>query len=123
MGREEESSESAEEEKGGRKKDKKEKRDKTHNELDELMSGERFKDLKMHKNQLTIKPRTKEWTYWYRRQESERYANPTRPWIYYNEDSSTSIVAPVSKKPIANVSSDACEFHWSRTRSHASTSC
>ncbi len=82
------------------KKERKEPKPKAKDELDELMSGDRFQDLKLHKNQLTIKPRSQDWIYWYRRQEAERYANPTRPWLYYNEDGTTSIVAPVCKKPM-----------------------
>jgi len=39
-----------------------------------------------------------EWIEIYRRQETERYEHPTRPWIYYNEDGTTSIVGPIIKK-------------------------
>ena len=30
--------------------------------------------------------------------ETERYKYPTKPWLYYNPDSTTSIVAPVLRK-------------------------
>ncbi len=92
-----------EEEKQEKRKDRHEGRSKHRTELDELMANERFRDFKMHKNQLTLKPRSPEWSDYYRQQEIERYAHPTRPWLYYNEDGTTSIVAPVCKKPSANV--------------------
>lgn len=31
-------------------------------------------------------------------QEAERYKQPQRPWVYFNEDGTTSIVGPVAKK-------------------------
>lgn len=62
------------------------------------MNSERFKNLKEHKNWLTIKKSSKEWVDVYRMQEEERYKYPTKPWVYYNEDGSTSIVGPVIKK-------------------------
>jgi hypothetical protein len=34
----------------------------------------------------------------FRMQEAERYKYPERPWVYYNHDGTTSIVAPVIKK-------------------------
>ena len=86
------------------KKDKKKLKSNVRDELDDLMSSDRFVDLKLYKNQVTIKPRSEEWINEYRQQEFARYSNPTRPWIYYNEDTTTSIVAPVSKKSF-NVSS------------------
>jgi len=87
-----------------RKKEKKESKPKVRDELDELLAGDRFQELKMHKNQLTIKPRSKEWINWYRKQEIARYNNPTRPWIYYNEDGTMSIVAPICKRPMTSSS-------------------
>ncbi len=62
------------------------------------MNSERFKNLKVHKNQVTLPKTSAEWIEIYRRQEDERYRNPTRPWVYYNEDGTTSIVGPVIKK-------------------------
>jgi hypothetical protein len=62
------------------------------------MNSERFKNLKVHKNQVTLAKPTPEWIEIYRRQEDERYKHPTRPWVFYNEDGTTSIVGPVIKK-------------------------
>jgi hypothetical protein len=58
--------------------------------------------LKNHKNQCTLPEYGKEWIENYRRQEEERYKQPALPWIYLNEDYSTSIVGPVIKKKTAN---------------------
>ncbi len=66
--------------------------------LEQIINSDRFKNLKEHKNQVTIPKASQEWIEIYRRQEDERYKNPTRPWVYYNEDGSTSIVGPVIKK-------------------------
>jgi hypothetical protein len=69
------------------------------------LSEERFKNLKMNKNQLTIRPRSPEDIKEFQRQEEERYKNPHLPWIYNNADGSTSIVAPVVKKIPTGVAS------------------
>lgn len=66
--------------------------------LDVLMTTERFRNLKVHKNQLTIQPQTEDDVTIFRKQEGERYKYPDRPWVYYNNDGTTSIVAPVIKK-------------------------
>eukprot|EP00347_Sterkiella_histriomuscorum_P019150 403342755 len=65
--------------------------------LEQIMNTERFKNLKLqvHKNQVTLPKTSPEWIEIYRRQEEERYKHPTRPWIYYNEDATTSIVGPI----------------------------
>ena len=66
-------------------------------EFDEWVSkNERFKNL--HKNQITIRRSTQESASYFRKQEIERYRHPTRPWIYYDEDGTQGIVAPVMKK-------------------------
>jgi hypothetical protein len=62
------------------------------------LSDERFKNLKMNKNQLTIKPRTREEIKEFQRQELERYKFPHLPWAYNNSDGSVSVVSPVQKK-------------------------
>jgi hypothetical protein len=62
------------------------------------LSDERFKNLKMNKNQLTIRSRSPEEIKEFQRQEEERYKNPHLPWNYSNADGSTSVVAPVVKK-------------------------
>jgi hypothetical protein len=62
------------------------------------LSEERFKNLKMNKNQLTIKPRTKEEIREFQRQELERYKFPHLPWAYSNPDCYLSVVSPVQKK-------------------------
>jgi hypothetical protein len=69
-----------------------------------LLSPERFKNMKINKNQLTIKIRTKEEVKEYQRQELERYKNPHLPWEYINPDKSISIVAPVLKKMPSSIS-------------------
>jgi len=84
------------------KKEKRETKLREPGELDELLSGSRFQDMKCYKNQITIEPRSKEWIEYYRKQEVARYGNPTRPWLYYNENSSTSIVGPVAKKQVGS---------------------
>ena len=67
-----------------------------------INTSERFKNLKISKNQLTIKKTTVEFIEKFRLQEAERYKNPTKPWVYYNEDGSTCVVAPICKKNISN---------------------
>lgn len=62
------------------------------------LSEERFKNLKMNKNQLTIKPRTKEELIEFHTQELERYKFPHLPWAYNNPDGTVSVVSPVQKK-------------------------
>lgn len=71
--------------------------------LKEIMASERLQNLRNHKGLLTIPEATEEEIERYRRQEEERYNNPSRPWIYLNEDGSTSIVGPVVKKKAANI--------------------
>jgi len=66
--------------------------------LDWVRYSSRFRDMNIHKNQLTIKMPSLEWIENYRRQETERYKNPTVPWAYQLEDGSTAIVAPVCKR-------------------------
>ena len=63
-----------------------------------LLSPERYKNLKINKNQLTIRIRTKEDIKEYQRQEFERYKNPHLSWEYINPDKYVSVVAPVLKK-------------------------
>jgi hypothetical protein len=75
------------------------------NPLEVILSNDRFKNLKTNKNQLTIKPRTKEELIDFQRQEFERYKNPHLPWKFVNADGITSIVAPVLKKIPTNNSS------------------
>jgi hypothetical protein len=89
---------------------------KTENEsvngLDEIFNNDRFQNSKVNKNQLTIKPRTKEEILDFQRQEAERYKNPHLPWEYKNPDGSVSIVAPVLRKVQTQVST-------SKPRDHA----
>ena len=66
--------------------------------LTSILESERFKMIRVHKNQLTIKPSPDDHIEIFRQQEVERYKYPDRPWVYYNGDGSTSIVAPVIKK-------------------------
>jgi len=80
-----------------------------HNEaepaLDGSLSDERFRNLKMNKNQLTIRPRLKEELKEFQNQEFERYKFPHLPWSYTNQDDSVSVVCPVQKKvPTGTVS-------------------
>ena len=66
--------------------------------LSNILETERFKHIKVHKNQLTITPSPPEHIEMFRQQEIERYKNPDRPWVYFNGDGSSSIVAPVIKR-------------------------
>jgi len=59
---------------------------------------DRLNNLKINKNQLTIRPRTKEEIKEFQRQELERYKKPHLPWKYVHPDGSSSVVAPVQKK-------------------------
>ena len=61
------------------------------------MEGERFQMYK-NKNQLTIQTFNPDQIEFFRIQESERYKVPQKPWIYLNDDGTTSIVGPVVKK-------------------------
>lgn len=70
-----------------------------------LINSERFINLKVMKNQLTIRDRTEEEMAEFRRQEEERYKVPHLPWIYNNFDGTGSTVAPVTKKPPTNAAS------------------
>ena len=63
-----------------------------------ILESERFKHIRVHKNQLTITPSPPDHIQLFRTQEAERYKYPDRPWVYFNGDGSTSIVAPVIKK-------------------------
>jgi hypothetical protein len=67
-------------------------------EMESSLSDERFKNLKMSKNQLTIRPRTKEEIETFQKNELERYKNPHLPWIYNDIEGKATIVAPVLKK-------------------------
>jgi hypothetical protein len=69
-----------------------------HGQYEGLLSEERFRNLKINKNQLTIRPRTKEELKEFQKQELERYKSPHLPWMYHNSDGSVSVVAPVLKK-------------------------
>ena len=71
--------------------------------LKQILSSSRLQNLKSHKGLCTIPDASEDEIYRYRRQEEERYNNPSRPWIYLNEDGSTSIVGPVIKKKAANI--------------------
>jgi hypothetical protein len=72
---------------------------------DSILNSERFKNLKINKNQLTIPSRSKEEIKEYQRQETERYKNPHLPWEYINPDGTSSVVAPVIKKAQAGSTS------------------
>jgi len=61
-------------------------------------ANDRLNNLKINKNQLTIRPRTKEEIKEFQLQELERYKKPHLPWKYIHPDSSSSVVAPVQKK-------------------------
>ena len=57
----------------------------------------------------------------FRHQESERYKQPQRPWIYYSVDGATSIVGPVVKKnkngahaSLNNKPREHPQLHWNR---------
>jgi hypothetical protein len=69
-------------------------------EMESSLSDERFKNLKMSKNQLTIRPRTKEEIENFQKNELERYKNPHLAWIYNDIEGKATIVAPVLKKVI-----------------------
>ena len=60
--------------------------------------NERFKNIRVHKNALTIAPSLPEHVELFREQEQARYLHPDRPWVYFNGDGSSSIVAPIIKK-------------------------
>ena len=66
--------------------------------LQQILNSERLKNLRNSKNTCTLPEYSAEAIQRYREQEEERYNNPTRPWIYLNEDGTTSIVGPVVKK-------------------------
>jgi hypothetical protein len=67
-------------------------------ELESSLSDERFKNLKMSKNQLTIRPRSKDEIESYQKSELERYKNPHLPWVYNDIEGKPTVVAPVLKK-------------------------
>ena len=56
------------------------------------------KKIGILKNTLTIRPKNQEWVDSYRKQELQRYSNPTKPWVYTTEDGRKVTVAPVAKK-------------------------
>jgi nuclear factor related to kappa-B-binding protein len=60
---------------------------------------------------LTIEKASDDWVECYRRQEAERYKFPKKPWVYYNEDGSTSIVGPVVKKNASQTNQKPREHH------------
>lgn len=52
------------------------------------------------KSEFTLHVPSKEFLIFYHQQETERYNQPHKPWVYLNEDGSTSVVAPIcAKKP------------------------
>lgn len=61
-------------------------------------STDRLKNLKINKNQLTIRPRSKEEIKDFQRQELERYKKPHLPWKFNHPDGTSTVVAPVQKK-------------------------
>jgi ClpP class serine protease len=65
-----------------------------------LAMGEDRMDKKtaMYKITIPVKPKNSEWVDNYRRQEFQRYSNPTKPWGYTCEDGRKVTVAPVAKK-------------------------
>ena len=67
-------------------------------DLAPILESERFRYIKINKNQLTIAVSPLEHVQMFRLQEIERYKNPDRPWVYFNGDGSTAIVAPVFRK-------------------------
>jgi len=75
---------------------------KSQGNLDWVKQSTRFKDLRIHKNQLTVKATGQRWVEEYRRQETERYRNPTVPWVYRLEEAVEAVVAPVCKKVSAS---------------------
>jgi nuclear factor related to kappa-B-binding protein len=56
------------------------------------------KKTAMYKITLPSKPKNNEWVDNYRKQEFQRYSNPTKPWVYSCEDGRKVTVAPVAKK-------------------------
>lgn len=66
--------------------------------LNWIAYSDRFTRLKTNKNMQTIRKPSKAWVRCYAEQEQKRYENPTKPWLYYNPDETTSIVAPVLRK-------------------------
>lgn len=71
---------------------------KKNDNLNWIAYSERFNNSRAVKNMQTIKKPSKAWFECFAIQEAERYRNPTRPWLYFNPDGSTSIVAPVLRK-------------------------
>lgn len=84
--------------KEGTKEDEKVREMKMQGNLEWVRFANRFKDLRIHKNQVTIKVTGTKGLEEYRKQEAERYRNPTVPWMYRLEDGSEVVVAPVCKK-------------------------
>ena len=60
-----------------------------------ILKGDRFKNIKKNKIQITIKPRTKEEVQNFRRQEKLRYQKPLQPWEYTLSKGNIAIVAPL----------------------------
>lgn len=71
---------------------------KKSNNLNWIAYSDRFHNSRSIKNLRTIRKPSKAWIECFAIMEAERYKNPTRPWLYYNPDGSTSIVAPVLRK-------------------------
>ena len=71
---------------------------KTQEELLALGEEKITKKEAMYKITLPARPRNNDWVDNYRRQEYQRYSNPTKPWVYTCEDGRKVTVAPVAKK-------------------------
>ena len=69
---------------------------------DNVLTSDRFKNLKKNKIQITIKPRTQEEIQFFRKQELERYKHPNLPWEYTLLNGKKAVVAPLIKKNKAN---------------------
>lgn len=52
----------------------------------------------IYKPSAPFRPKNIEWVENYRKQELQRYLNPTKPWTYTCEDGRKVTVAPVAKK-------------------------
>ncbi|CAI2359723.1 unnamed protein product [Moneuplotes crassus] len=71
---------------------------KKNDDLNWISYSDRFSNPRTIKNLQTIRKPSKAWFECYSLQEAERYKYPTKPWVYYNPDETTSIVAPVLRK-------------------------
>jgi len=66
-----------------------------------MVSSSAAKANKASKNPITIKASSRpvgDWAERYREQETDRYNNPTRPWVFQLAGGGSAIVAPVAKK-------------------------